>query len=226
MPKPTTLPRWNTDGTNRTAPSSGKMDTGFILNDKPTSGNFNWILYYIYSWLLWLDGLLTTNGGFTALANQDITVSGTGAFKHGDMVLQIAAADGQTDGVRTNTSNYWQFNAGGAGIPDHWTMVGNGGAVYFPVQLKVGDRIKSVKWYIRDTSSHTMNMQLFGGPIGTTNVVVAQTSGGTGSNQTLTSSSVTTTIAAGSFYSIEIKNNDTTGTDHRIYGIEVTYDHP
>lgn len=58
--KPSVLPQWNTDGTNRTTPSGGQKASGWTLNQAAVSSYFNWLFFYIYSWLLYLsDGALS-----------------------------------------------------------------------------------------------------------------------------------------------------------------------
>lgn len=53
--RPDKLPRWATDETNNTEPSEGHKDTGFENGEKPISStDFNWLLNYIYQWLLFV----------------------------------------------------------------------------------------------------------------------------------------------------------------------------
>ncbi len=132
MPKPTTLPVWNTSAGNRVAPSGGKQASGYSLGDIPVSGNLNWWKNLVYQWVLWLDGILTADGGVTALANQDITVSGTGAYNHGDITVNLppSALSGSGGALTGTTSPYWLTSGSGAARC----------ALPF---LKPGDRIKS-----------------------------------------------------------------------------------
>lgn len=58
MAKPATLPRWATDGGATLAPSSGHQDTGWVDNERPPARIFNWLWYWIYQWLLWLDSVM------------------------------------------------------------------------------------------------------------------------------------------------------------------------
>lgn len=60
--KPATLPRWATDLTNNDAPSSGQMDTGWTPGQTGVSDYDNYIKYWTYKWVEWLnDGDLTLN---------------------------------------------------------------------------------------------------------------------------------------------------------------------
>jgi hypothetical protein len=57
MTMPTDLPTWNTDGTNRTEPTSGQKATGYPVAAAPSSSNLNWMLWVIYKWCLYVQGL-------------------------------------------------------------------------------------------------------------------------------------------------------------------------
>jgi len=52
--KPTDLPAWATTGT-KTEPSSGSKLAGWIPGAKAAAQHFNWLLFTIYSWVLWLN---------------------------------------------------------------------------------------------------------------------------------------------------------------------------
>jgi hypothetical protein len=70
MTKPVTLPRWATDETNNTAPSSGQQDTGWTPGQDGTSDYDNWAKNWTYKWLKWIDD------GFTG----DVTFAGSTTF--------------------------------------------------------------------------------------------------------------------------------------------------
>jgi hypothetical protein len=53
--KPATLPRWATDLTNNTAPSSGQQDTGWTPGQDGVSDYDNWAKYWSYKWFEWLN---------------------------------------------------------------------------------------------------------------------------------------------------------------------------
>jgi hypothetical protein len=67
--KPTTLPRWSTDLSNATEPSSGQKDTGWTPGQDGISDYDNWVKYWNYKWAEYL------NDGDLSL--RDIVVSGT-----------------------------------------------------------------------------------------------------------------------------------------------------
>jgi len=102
MAKPLSLPRWADVGGEITVPSSGKQDIGWIA-EKPARQYFNWWMNLVYQWLVYLSngsfegassfnstlsvaGVLTASLGITMGANQHVTISGTGRFKHGNFV--------------------------------------------------------------------------------------------------------------------------------------------
>lgn len=131
MAKPTTLPIFDTNGTNVSTPASGLQTDGYANGAKPTAANINFLFRWIYQWLLWLDGLLTSGGGFTALAGQHITVSSTGEFKHGDLILNLSPAA-------------WRSSTGAfVDAQDYFESTGSGNA-QVSLPLKLGDRVKSV----------------------------------------------------------------------------------
>ena len=153
------------------------------------------------------------------------------AAKHGDVILQIGASSGQSDSVPTTATDYWRYYPSLSGaVPNCWLQVAAGGSVAFGIGLKIGDRIKSVRGFIRDTTgSHTITMGLTDNSSSAddaTQVGSTQTSAGNGTAQTLAITGLTTTIVTGHFYSVIFSNTDATGTTHAIYGVEVTYDHP
>lgn len=72
MAKPVTLPRFaETAGevaaANITEPSSGQKDTGWVLNQIPTSAGMNWIHYWTYQWIQYLNTLEAESLTWTSL---------------------------------------------------------------------------------------------------------------------------------------------------------------
>ena len=61
MAKPTSYPRWSetsggTPDANITTPTSGQMDTGWTVGQKPVvSGYLNWFEWLTYKWISWFD---------------------------------------------------------------------------------------------------------------------------------------------------------------------------
>jgi hypothetical protein len=60
--KPTKIPRWADTSLNVTEPSSGKKDTGWIVNEIPPSSYENWRTRTIGEWFKWLDERLFDGG--------------------------------------------------------------------------------------------------------------------------------------------------------------------
>ncbi len=83
-----------------------------------------------------MDGLLTSGGGFTALVNQSITVSGTGTFKHGDQIKTVSSFAG----VRDYLDTAWSFDTAGFKSRDS-----SGTALLITPTFAVGDRVKVIK---------------------------------------------------------------------------------
>jgi hypothetical protein len=225
MAKPTVLPRWNTDASNRTTPSSGQLDTGWTLDQVPPSSYLNWFMFYVYSWLLWLDGLFTTGTGLTMPVDESVILSGTGSFKHGNMILVLPAGAGEANSLSSTVA----FQPSVGSPANAWRGGGSTDIVVFPIPLKVGDRIKEVRAMIFDTTGgHTMSMQLRKSTSANANTQVGstQTSAGNATAQTLAITGLTSTIASGDYYNITVQNTDATTTTNATYGVEVTYDRP
>lgn len=93
-PKPTDYPRWDdVQPANRIQPPSGLADTGWAANQIPAAEHMNWLLYTLYTWILYLDtfyaslvstantwtaaqvfgALVTLNGGLTV--NSGVTIN-------------------------------------------------------------------------------------------------------------------------------------------------------
>lgn len=82
--------------------------------------------------------LITASAGVTCGANQHVTVSGTGEFKHGDRVL----AFGGSSGVATNANITRSTTENALTSTGATTML-------FSIPLHVGDRIKSVVFAVK-----------------------------------------------------------------------------
>lgn len=162
----------------------------------------------------------------TLAANKSVTVSGTGAYKHGEFKLQVPA-------LAAVPGSGWTIQTPFGVNPAAWnTPTANGDDVVFAIPLKVGDRIKSVSAAIRDTSggAHKVDLLVYkynpssganGSQVGSTT-----SSAGDGTRQTITVSGLTETIATGVYYHVSVQANATVFTTHEVYGIEVTYDRP
>ena len=57
MSKPTRLPRWATDVSAVIEPSEAKKNTGYLTAEMPAPKVLNWLLYMIYGWCSYLNGL-------------------------------------------------------------------------------------------------------------------------------------------------------------------------
>jgi len=79
-----------------------------------------------------LSALLTASAGVTCAANQHVTVSGSGRFKHGDQVLNLALAN-------MHHGSAWSWVAAGA-----YSLAGGSGTATCDIPLPQGARIKSI----------------------------------------------------------------------------------
>jgi hypothetical protein len=69
MPKPSSLPAWNTGGANSTEPSGAKKILGWIVDEAPPSSYFNWWQKLVYDWMVWLNAFESTAHTWTADQN-------------------------------------------------------------------------------------------------------------------------------------------------------------
>ena len=96
--KPVAFPRWNTGAANRTEPTSGKKDTGWVIDEQPASSFFNWLLHFGGLYDEWLserlfDGVKGGGGGaedllitapIAAAGGGTVTLLGADGFGAGD----------------------------------------------------------------------------------------------------------------------------------------------
>ena len=76
-----------------------------------------------------LSSLLTALGGVTCGVNTDVTISGTGQFKHGNMLRTVSPLAGQ--------GSAWTLAAG-------YVQSGGAQTYYLPIPLDVGERVTTV----------------------------------------------------------------------------------
>ena len=59
MPRPTTFPKIDANGTNTTTPLTQIQDDGLPERTLFANGIWNWVFHWIYQWIVWLDGSTT-----------------------------------------------------------------------------------------------------------------------------------------------------------------------
>lgn len=196
MAKPGTTPTWNTDATNRTTPSGGQLATGFTSGQTIISSYFNYLFFWITSWLVFLDGIFTSGGGATFASGQHVTVVGTGQYKHGDRYLCVGLNDGGKDstGNATPGGTKSEYMTGGAAP---WY-------VSKEIQIPAGKRITSITMYYNNASASSVFGKLFA--VSTTGVASDVTNGG-----------VTSSASTGN------QNSTTSGLDKQTINTEALY---
>jgi hypothetical protein len=108
---------WASSNTNVTQPSSGKKALGWVVNEKPASSYFNWLLQTIEGWLAWClslatgavtwdylhtfsAGLTVSNGTTATLAgNTILTSSGNLEIQTGSLLKLDAAVTYENAGL-------------------------------------------------------------------------------------------------------------------------------
>lgn len=167
---------------------------------------------------LGVTGLITATAGVTAVANQHVTVSGTGRLKHGARELCLHISAFQPDASTT----YIAFTQAG-----YLTGISAVAVMCAPVLLEVGKRIVSYQQFydVAGTGAGILprlrRMTLSTGTI--TNVAsgVSDTTGTGLESQTL--SAINHTVLSGEAYFVEVT---LTNAAHRCHGAIITYDDP
>lgn len=228
--KPSATTGWGT-GT-AIEPSAGKKALGWQANERPPAPYLQWLFKRIEDWLAYLkdgalegahsvSGLITATAGLTAAANQHVTVSGTGRFKHGDLVKNISPLHFRHDGN-------WA-EAGLVTFGDSGYIVSTGaGRCVIPIDVDEGQRLKSLVFARYGNASSDI----------TAVEVYRMTSGGAVTDIAAAATTVTdppaswadttvdltdTTVAAGDTFYARITVN---GSGLRIGSTRATYDRP
>lgn len=229
--KPGSLPTWDTTLANVSAITAGHQTNGFLANAMPTSGELNTLFNFYYLWCQYLSdgnfqgtatfsstlgvtGLITATGGITCAANTHVTVSGTGLYKHGTQTLVIPLIPNYQGGTTPNNT---------ISLPAATSEV-----VWFI--LPVGKRVTAVRVCIIDSATGPTKLQCSTYTVtlpgmASTPQTVGAASAGTGAQQTISATGLTTVIAAGVIYGVYIAR--TTGSAVcSINNVEVDYDQP
>lgn len=162
-------------------------------------------------------GLITATAGMTAAANQSVTLSGTGKYKHGIKTRMIGfsriAKEGAVGGQFLNTG----FQTGATSL-----------AYIASLEFDVGERILAIRANIKDNPTGTTTVFFAFETLSSAGVLAtvgnSNTSAGNGNNQAIALTSLTTTIAVLTAYQVEFSCS-TTNTC-LLYSIEVDYDQP
>lgn len=240
MAKPSQFPEWGSAQTNNVDPSGGQKASGWTPTQLAVSSYFNWVLYTIYLWIVYLDsgnwvGPITITGDLTATGN--LSIQGNTALGNaiGDTlaVSGPAAVAGNTTGpdFRYTTLQTLTVPASaaceypGTHNYDHVNMkrvVGTSvGPIAYPlIGARVDDHIKAWRLYVVSAAaSGTITAQLFKT---TTTAGGAPVVAAVGATSTLVGTSVgclalgiamDVTIAAGVQYEVRFTGGGVSGVD-------------
>lgn len=165
--------------------------------------------------------VITAAAGLVASVNQNITVSGTGDYKHGDRVLTI-------NGIYAAATNGWvgiSSGANGSTLPfAQCNTVGTNLGITFP--LKEGDRVKGVTCVVASNTTVTVVVRVFSSiPTGATQIAGITI---THPSNTWTvvpiTGLTTTTVPAGGEIFLQVDPGSSTG--FQLATISVTFDRP
>jgi hypothetical protein len=87
--KPTTVPDWVTDAnaadpTKVDTPPGGLRDVGYAPGQRPAPMHFNWLIYWLCKWILWLNDITNQALTWAERHNFDKGLVATGASGSGD----------------------------------------------------------------------------------------------------------------------------------------------
>lgn len=152
----------------------------------------------------------TITNPLTMAANQDITVSGTGAYKHGDKILPCPPIPGYArSGAIAENTNLIVLSTAAA---DVWA---------WPIKgLIIGDRIRSIQIrFVRNTGTPVLALVKRTGSVST----IASQAVAAGGLQTVTIAAIDYTLVANEALYIQLTS---AANLEEIHCADVTYDHP
>jgi hypothetical protein len=206
VPASTSVMQLSAAGVVSASPSGNIATTGTVATGALTVTGAATV-----STTLGVTGLITASAGLTAAANQHVTVSGTGRFKHGTLQLALSPNGGSTlSGTMT---------AGTSGV----AAAGVGDTYRFNIPIVVGKQITRVRIAVTTTGAGAATLALFrynllaGGAA--TSVASGTTSGA--STQFVDISGLTETIASERAYAISFVAGNAGDVVH---GANVYYD--
>lgn len=236
MAKPTTLPRWADVGGAIVVPASGKLDVGWVTAERPPAQYMNWWMNLVYQWTLYLnqffsaagtatdaihtsgvsnlDGLVTAGAGVTCAANQSMTVSGTGQYKHGTKTLILTP---------------YNFGSPSGGVFSDISITGASLSVRAPIALTVGKRILAIRVTLTDNATGPTKLvvnllsNVYG--VGTSLVAASPVSAGTGVKQTLSINGLTSVMTAGTALTLAIVTS-LGSASCAVHAAEIDFDEP
>lgn len=158
---------WDGEAT-KVEPSAGQQAEGWEPEQFPPAEYMNWWQNLVYTWILWVTTFFTIDGsdnltipaGLTAGADTHVTVSGAGAFKHGDKFKTVAGVEGRFVANPLGGTGACDYPLGGyqgsirvstvfAGTPTP--------SIIFTCALNTGERLKSVTFAALDNGGVTAN---------------------------------------------------------------------
>lgn len=172
-------------------------------------------------------GLITANAGLTAAANQDITISGTGEYKHGNMQMPIPPSS--LVSLWSEVSNEQTTVGGVPNVRGNAAVTALARYGHVPVPLPVGSHVRQVLAYFdRGGTSGYLAMLVGTKTISSDANSLTQynTASGTGSATASTGTidiAITSTVALYVRIHFGFAGNV---ADAEFRGLLVTYDHP
>lgn len=127
--KPTVEPSWATDGgADIVEPASGKKATGWVVDEKPPAGFFNWYMNLMYLWKKFLTDVISfpdataPDGAIEVDSSGHVSVPGRIRSEGGVANFRVAQDPGDAEGVllgnrSANIVAVGGFQGNGTGTP-------------------------------------------------------------------------------------------------------------
>lgn len=132
MSQPSKLPEWNSGVANQTEPSAPKKVLGWVVNEAAASSYFNWILYTIYLWCVYLKNLASEALTWTALQTFNeaiVVIATTGTNVIGGMFTGKGNQSGVSGQGGASAGAGGSFAGGASSGPGIVGVGGTGGGV-------------------------------------------------------------------------------------------------
>ena len=254
------LPTWDTGLVNTIALTAGHKASGFANSEIPTSGEINTLFAFLYLWCQYLSdaafsgassfdntlavtgalstlstlavtGAATLTGGAIVGVNQNVAVSGTGAFKHGIKTFGISPYAFLAQGSASQGPTFTQSLKTQLRADFVCSAINIAASLELSRGLQAGQRIVNVRVYLKDVAGQpALTCNVVGGDRAGSGAVnaVNSSSAASGATQTIALTGVNHTIGTTSTGPAQAHLStatNATGT-YSIFAVEIDVDYP
>lgn len=225
--KPSDTLDWIATG-KTTDPGVTLRTDGYDPGNRLRAQHLNFILKLLTSWIKYLSdqvftGNVSATGNLTAstgIVTGLHVATGDADIKHGDRIVTFAGAT-----LIPKRPGDDKASMIDAGVPGAWGQVANQAVtLYGSLPVQVGQRLKTITVYVKDTGAATITMKVYKCVYATrTQLGTTQTSSLGNADEPLTVTGLTQAVASGERYEVEILMNATTSSQ-TVYGGQFTVD--